>query len=76
MDDFLDIPIPFLFAVPRIFDSARSARDAVREGFMAISNLLDIDSIPEILISNLVMFDPSCRAHPLGLPLSLISEHG
>jgi hypothetical protein len=45
----------FLLWCPRIVDSARSARDAVREGFMAISNLLDIDSISDMPISNLVI---------------------
>jgi hypothetical protein len=43
---------------------------------MAISNLLDIDSIYDMPISNLVMFDPSRRAPPLGLPLNRSSDLG
>jgi hypothetical protein len=61
---------------PRIVDSTRSAQDALREGFMAISNLLDIDSILDMPVSNLVMFDPSRRAPPLGLPLNRSSDLG
>jgi hypothetical protein len=61
---------------PRIVDSTPSARDAVREGFMAISNLLNIDSISDVPTSNLVMFDPSRRAPPLGLPLNRTSALG
>jgi hypothetical protein len=76
MDDFLDIPILFSLCCPRIVDSTRSAHDAVLEGFMAISNLLDIDSISEIPISNLDMFDPPRRAPPLGLPLNRSSDLG
>jgi hypothetical protein len=73
---FLDIPMPFLFAVPPNRRPARSTRDAVLEGFMAIPNLLDIDSISDMPISNLVMFDPSRRAPPLGLPLNRSSDLG
>jgi hypothetical protein len=51
-------------------------RDAVREGFVAISNLLDIDSISDMLVSNLVMFDPSRRASALGSPLNRSSDLG
>jgi hypothetical protein len=61
---------------PGIVDSARSALDAVREGFMAISNLLDIDSISDTPISNLVVFDPTWRAPPLGLLLARSSDLG
>jgi hypothetical protein len=66
----------FYLWCPRIVDSTRSALDAVREGFMAISNLLDIDSISDKPISNLVMFDPSRRAPPPGLPLDRSSDLG
>jgi hypothetical protein len=43
---------------------------------MAISNLLDIDSISDRPISNLVMSDPSRRALPPGMPLSRTSDLG
>jgi hypothetical protein len=53
---------------PRM-SSARSAQLAAREGFMAISNVLGIDSIFDRPISNLVMFPPSGIAPPPGMPL-------
>jgi hypothetical protein len=73
---FPDIPMPFLFAVSQIVESARSAQEAVREGFMAISDLLDIDSIFDMPSSNLVMFDPSRLAPRPGMPLSRSSDLG
>jgi hypothetical protein len=66
----------FSLRCPRIVDSARSAQHSVREGFMAISNLLGIDSIFDMPISNLVMFDSSHRAAPLGMRLSRSSDLG
>jgi hypothetical protein len=44
--------------------------------FMTISNLLGIDSISDVPISNLVMLDPSPRAPPLGLLLARSSDLG
>jgi hypothetical protein len=43
---------------------------------MVISNLLDIDSISDMPISNLVMFDHSRRAPSLGLPSNRSSDLG
>jgi hypothetical protein len=43
---------------------------------MAISNLLDIDSISDMPISNFVMFDPSRLAPPPGMPPSRSSDLG
>jgi hypothetical protein len=43
---------------------------------MAISNLLDIDSISDMPISNLIMFFPSRLAPPPGMPLSRSSDLG
>jgi L-lactate permease len=66
----------FSLRCPRMVHSFRSARDAVREGFMAIANLLDIAYISHTPISNLVMFDPSRSAPPFALALNRSSDLG
>jgi hypothetical protein len=75
-DSYDDIPMSFSLLCPRIVDSARMARDAVRQGLMVISNLFDIDSISDMPIWNLVTFDPSRRPPPSGLPLNGSSDLG
>jgi hypothetical protein len=64
----------FSWSSPRTVESARSAHDAIRGEFMANSNLLDIYSIFDRPISNLVMFDPSRRCPPPGMPLTWSSD--
>jgi hypothetical protein len=60
----------------RIVYSARSAQDAVREGFVATSDHLDIDSILGMPISTLGLFDPPRLAPPKGMHLSWSSDLG
>jgi hypothetical protein len=64
MDDFPGYSYAFSPAVPRIVESARSAPHAVREGIMAISNLLDMGSISDMPISTW-----SCSTLLAALPL-------